>query len=173
MKFRKAEAGDIPAIAEIYEDIHTEEEAGRASIGWIRNIYPTESTARAALERGDLFVGETEDRIFGAAIINKVQVDVYRKGHWRYAVPDSEVTVLHTLVISPKAGGKGYGREFVRFYEDYARQTGALYLRLDTNAKNLRARAMYEKLGYWENGIVPCDFNGIPGVSLVLIEKKL
>ena len=53
---RKALAADIPAVASIYDKLHTEEEAGRATIGWIRGIYPTEDTARQALCRDDLFV---------------------------------------------------------------------------------------------------------------------
>lgn len=44
---------------------------------------------------------------------------------------------------------------------------------MDTNAKNLRARAMYAALGYRETDIVPCVFNGIPDVMLVHLEKKL
>ena len=45
------------------------------------------------------------------------------------------------------------------------------YLRLDTNAKNIRARRMYKALGYREIGIVDTTFNDIPGVELVLLEK--
>ena len=48
-----------------------------------------------------------------------------------------------------------------------------LCLRMDTNAKNENARRFYKKLGYSEVGIVPCVFNGIDGVNLVLLEKKL
>ena len=44
---RKATEKDIKAIAEIYEDIHTEEEAGNLTIGWERGVYPTEATAAA------------------------------------------------------------------------------------------------------------------------------
>ena len=44
---------------------------------------------------------------------------------------------------------------------------------MDTNAGNSRARAMYKKLGYSEAGIIPTVFNGIEGVSLVLLEKAL
>lgn len=46
-------------------------------------------------------------------------------------------------------------------------------LRIDTNEKNEVARAMYQKHGYTEIGIVPTDFNGIPGIKLVLLEKYL
>ncbi len=75
--------------------------------------------------------------------------------------------------VEPEAGSHGIGPAFVRFYEDYARQSGCTVLRMDTNARNLRARQMYARLGYREADIVPCEFNGIPGVQLVLLEKKL
>lgn len=173
MQFRKATSADIPYIAEIYEEIHTEEEAGRVTIGWERRVYPTEATAEAALEREDLFVGVDNDRIFGAAIINQQQVDVYEGAAWIFPAKDEEVMVLHTLVVSPKAAGRGYGEAFARFYEDYARENDCPVLRIDTNERNTRARNMYKKLGYRESDMVPCQFNGIDGVHLVLLEKNL
>lgn len=173
MIFRKATESDLDAIAQIYADIHTEEEQGRTTIGWIREVYPTRKTAEASLNRGDLFVQEDDGVVVGTAIINQQQVDVYEGAGWRYDVSDSEVMVLHTLVISPKAARKGYGKKFVDFYEKYALFNGCRYLRMDTNQKNVRAREMYKKLGYEEIGIVPCMFNGIPGVQLVLLEKRV
>ena len=170
---RKALESDIPAVAAIYDKLHTEEEAGRATIGWIRGVYPTEDTARQALSRGDLFVQEDGGAIVGAAIINQTQVDAYYGGPWQYAAEDNKVMVLHTLVIDPDAAGRGFGKQFVAFYEDYAIQNGCKVLRMDTNSRNFRARAMYAKLGYREAGIVPCVFNGIAGVGLVLLEKML
>ena len=173
MVFRKATDADLSAIVEIYEDIHTQEEAGRTSVGWIRGVYPTVKTAEAALLRKDLFVAEENAAIVGTAIINQQQVDVYEGAAWEFPAEESQVMVLHTLVIAPHAFGKGYGKAFVKFYEDYALSQGCCYLRMDTNARNLRARAMYKKLGYKEIGIVPCVFNGIEGVQLVLLEKRL
>ena len=170
---RRATASDIPAVAAIYDKLHTEEEAGNVTIGWIRGVYPTEDTARQALRRDDLFVQEDGGRIVGAAIINQTQVDAYSGGPWAYEAEDTEVMVLHTLVIDPDSAGKGYGKAFVAYYERYARKEGCRVLRMDTNSRNTRARAMYEKLGYREAGIVPCNFNGIAGVGLVLLEKIL
>lgn len=170
---RKAVEADIPAVAEIYSQIHTMEEKGLTTIGWIREVYPTTETARQAQSRGELFVQENGGVIQGAAILNQCQVDAYRKGQWQYDAPEEEVMVLHTLVISPYESGKGYGKAFVCFYEEYARAHGCHYLRMDTNSRNTRARAMYRKLGYREAGVVPCVFNGIEGVGLVLLEKAL
>lgn len=206
MMFRKATIDDIDRIAEIYEEIHTEEEAGRVTIGWVRGVYPTRVTAEGSVTAGDMFVltvpvdefcdakcacgsahacGDTHangikietlengEVIVAAARINKEQVDVYANAAWNYDAPDDEVMVLHTLVVSPAVKGKGYGTEFVAFYEDFARQKGCRYLRMDTNARNTVARSLYSKLGYAEVGIVDSVFNGIPGVKLVCLEKTL
>lgn len=108
----------------------------------------------------------------GVAIINGKRVDAYAGAPWMYDVPDSRITVLHTLVIDPLAAGRGLGTAFVSFYERYAAERGCPYLRMDTNQKNTAARALYKKLGYREVDIRLCGFNGISGVNLVLLEKK-
>ena len=173
MNIRKANVSDLDGIEKIYNDIHTAEEGGEQTIGWIRDVYPVRATAEAALKRDDLFVLEDGGELLGTAIINKIQVDVYKDGKWEYEATDDEVCVLHTLVISPFAKGRGCGRTFVKFYEDYALQHGCHELRIDTNERNSAARAMYKKLGYKEIGIVPTVFNGIPNVMLVMLEKRV
>ena len=173
MIIRKAVREDLDSVVRIYDEIHTAEEEGKSITGWIRGIYPVRETAEKALEREDLFVLEEDDRILGTALINQIQVDVYNGAPWKNKIPDEQVCVLHTLVISPDAAGKGYGTAFVRFYEQYAAEHGWPELRIDTNARNTAARTMYAKHGYQEIGIVPTIFNGIPDVHLVLMEKKI
>ena len=173
MKIRKAAPNDIDAVEKLYDAIHTAEENGKQTIGWIRGIYPVRKTAEMALERDDLFVLEDAGEIHGTGILNKIQVDSYAEGSWEHTVPDEQVCVLHTLVIDPGSAGKGYGKAFIEYYEAYAREIGCTELRIDTNARNVVARAMYKKHGYTEIGIVPTVFNGIDGVQLVLLEKHL
>lgn len=100
--FRKATEKDLDQITELYSDVHTEEEAGNTTIGWIRSIYPTRITVETAFAADDLFVEVDDEKIVAVARINQEQVDVYA-----------------------------------------------------------------------EVGIVPCVFNGIEGVQLVCLEKKL
>lgn len=173
MVIRKATEADIEAVAMLYEEIHTAEETGKQTIGWVRGVYPVRATAEMAYRRNDLFVMEDAGIICGAGIINQTQDDSYRQAQWKFAAADDQVCVLHTLVISPKYSGKGYGKAILEFYEQYARETGCMELRLDTNVKNVVARSMYRRHGYDEIGIVPTRFNGIPDVKLVLFEKKL
>ena len=171
---RKGAAADIPQIAAIYDAIHTREEAGQSAVGWVRDIYPTRATAQAALDAGELFVLEHGGAVAAAARINQIQVPEYANARWQHPqAPAEQVMVLHTLVVDPLQGGRGLGTAFVRFYEEYAREKGCPYLRMDTNEKNRSARALYARLGYQEVGIVDCCFNGIAGVKLVCLEKTL
>ena len=171
--FRKATAADIDQITGIYERIHEREQKGLAQIGWLPGVYPVRNTALAALERDDLFVCEDQGAILASAVINRIQVDVYADGAWLYPAENDEVLVLHTLTVDPEVEHRGVGKSFVAFYEQMAAELGCQTLRMDTNAKNTRARAFYQKLGYREADIVPCVFNGIPGVQLVLLEKEV
>lgn len=180
---RKATEADLDAIEAIYNAIHDQEEAGEVTIGWDRSIYPTRATAKVAVELGDMFVMEDADvaaganagarRVVAAARINQEQVPEYADAEWNDDAPAEEVMVLHTLVVDPATSGRGYGKKFVAFYEAYALENGCRYLRMDTNERNVRARALYAKLGYSEPDIVPCVFNGIDGVQLVCLEKTL
>ena len=164
---------DVDRIERIYDGIHTAQEQGLLITGWIRDVYPVRKTALDAIARGDLFVMEKEGQIVASAIINQTQMDAYSDCLWQYPAKDTEVMVLHTLTVDPNCAGKGYGTEFVRYYEAYALAHGCPYLRMDTQQKNKAARKLYQKLGYREQGIVPCVFNGIPGVQLICLEKKL
>ena len=173
MTFRKAAEEDIAAVSGIYAATHEAEECGKLTVGWMRGVYPTTETAKEALQRGDLFVGTDDGRIFGTAIINQRQLAEYGNGRWQYAAGEREIMVLHTLVIDPELAGRGYGKKFVEFYEAYAASHDCRYLRMDTQAINKSARALYQKLGYREIDVIPCSFNGIDAVQLVLLEKKL
>lgn len=170
---RNAQYWDIPLVANIYEHILDQDASGVGTTGWIRGVYPTEQTALEALEKGELFVLEENGHIVAAAKINREQVPEYANCPWAYDAPAEQIMVLHTLVVDPSAAGKGYGRTFVQFYEEYAKKSGCRVLRMDTNAVNTPARTLYGKLGYREAGIVACVFNGIPDVHLVCLEKKL
>ena len=173
VEIRKADHSDLDAVEKVYSDVHDAEEGGRITTGWIRSIYPIRETAEAALERDDLFVLTEDGDVVGTAIINQIQVDVYNGAPWENETDDSDVCVLHTLAVSPFAGGKGYGKAFIKYYEKYAAEHGCHELRIDTNARNKTARRMYKKAGYKEIDIVPTEFNGIPGIDLVLMEKKI
>lgn len=173
LNIRKAVFDDIDAVSGIYEHIHISTEQGAIPSGWIRGIYPTKKTAEDAVTRQDLFVAEFERAVIGAAIFNQIQLPAYRNAPWQNKVLDDNLMVVHTLVIDPQMKGQGFGKEFMSFYEKYAKNKGCKVLRLDTNEKNFVAREFYKKLGFTEIAIVSCEFNNLGNVNLVLLEKNV
>lgn len=173
MEFRKATVKDIDRISEIYDLIHTEEENGNASIGWVRGVYPVRKTAEDALTADELYVLTDDERVMASARCNRVQMPSYALGNWGIKAEDKDVFVMHTLTVDPKVARKGYGKAFVKFYNDLAKDRGCSVLRIDTQIKNITARSLYTKLGFKEAGTVPTDFCGIPGVDLCLLERNV
>ena len=114
---RKGEPRDIAAIAVIYDRILDREECGGASTGWIRGVYPTADTARAALEAGELFVMEREGRV--VALTNGC-FDILHVGHVRMiqaAAQEGDLLVVALNTDASVRRNKGDGRPFVPLEE--------------------------------------------------------
>lgn len=173
MRIRKAQAQDVEKVWGIYDAILVQEEIHHAPTGWERGKYPLPQTARTAFDRGELFVMEEDGQVLASAVINSLQAPEYRHCPFLYPAEDEQVMVLHTLVVHPLHAGRGIATRFVAFYEDYARRHLCTVSRMDTNQRNLPARQLYRKLGWREAACVPCYFNGIENVMMVIMEKKL
>ena len=65
---------------------------------------------------------------------------------------------IKRMYVVPAARGRGIGRELLGALEALARDLGYAVARLDTGAKQPRARRLYERAGYVS---VP-DYNGNP-----------
>ncbi|MDE5658399.1 MAG: GNAT family N-acetyltransferase [Muribaculaceae bacterium] len=173
MKIRKGLIADISAVSNIYNSIHDEIEQGRYKMLWHRDLYPTRSWAEEHIADGDLYVMEDNGVIVASAIINHTPLPEYHKGAWYQPDNYNDIMVLHTLVVHPKHMRRGYASAFVDYYEKKAKESGCNRLRLDTQMMDVPARNLYKKRGYVEIDNVPCQFQGISDIDLVLIEKLL
>ncbi len=59
-----------------------------------------------------------------------------------------KVLWLEELYIREKYRSRGLGREFFAEVERYAKDNGFARIRLEVEEENVRARALYERLGY-------------------------
>ena len=171
---RPAVTGDLPAIAAIYEAILDQDERGPVYTNWQRGKYPTESTARQALEAGTLYVGKEEDgALWGVVNLNGLQLPEYAAIPWSLPAGEDEVGVIHTLCIHPGQAGKGLGRRMVAFCEEEARRQGKTVIRLDTWEGNLPTNHLYPSLGYRFAGATEFFFQGFIHEILNCYEKAL
>lgn len=174
MEIRRGTVADTGGVAAIYDAIHDEIEQGRYDMKWERGLYPTRQWAEERIAAGDLYVmADDGGRVVASAVMNHCPLPEYAAGRWFQPRDYAGILVLHTLVVHPRCARRGYGARMVRFFERMAAERGCSRVRLDTQAIDLPARALYRKLGYVEADRVPCEFKGITAIDLVLIEKLL
>jgi ribosomal protein S18 acetylase RimI-like enzyme len=58
--------------------------------------------------------------------------------------------ILTAIAVDPKVQGKGIGKELVRAFEGFLRQSGVRAYKLDTQIRNERASDFYNELGFEE-----------------------
>ena len=63
-------------------------------------------------------------------------------------VHDEEYSLLDDFYIMPKFRGRGYGKEFLRNFEPYAKDKGATLMIFGTTVDNIPAIRVYTKSGY-------------------------
>ena len=170
---RAATAADLPAIVGIYDAILDGEERGPVYTNWQRGKYPTEDTARQALEAGTLYVGEEDGTLWGVVNLNGLQLPEYDAIPWSIPVERTQVGVIHTLCIHPAQSGHGYAKQMVAFCEDTARRQGKTVIRLDTWEGNLPANRLYPSLSYRFAGATEFFFQGFIHEILNCYEKAL
>lgn len=171
---RLATETDLKAIGQIYGEILDQEDERPASFtNWQRGKYPTEDTARQALEEGTLWAAEEDGQVYGCVNLNGVQLPEYDDIPWSIPALPGQVMVIHTLVVSPRWAGRGKAREMVAFCEEEARRQGKTVIRLDTYEGNLPANTMYPRLGYLYAGATEFFFQGLIHEVLNCYEKKL
>ena len=170
---RKGTAADLDRAEAIYHAILDYQAAHTNYTNWVKGLYPTRDTARKAVEAGTFFVLEEAGQVVATANLNQIQPPEYAKIPWSLPARPEEVLVIHTLCVPPDQAGKGYGRAFVAFAEDYGRRLRCRVIRLDTYEGNQPAAAMYRKLGYRAAGITFFHFEGVIDENLLCFEKAL
>ena len=89
-------------------------------------------------EYADAFIVEAEGKAVGFALTAKT--------YSREA--GGKVLWLEELYILPAYRSCGLGREYFAFIEAYAQREGFARIRLEVEEENVRARALYARLGY-------------------------
>ena len=116
--------------------------------GWKKGIYPSDGELREALEAGWLYTGREDGGIAAAMIVNDRSNEGYRQAQWPTPAGDGETAVIHALGVMPHRGGRGLGKEMVRYAIGLAKQQGKKVVRLDVLNGNLPAERLYMGLGF-------------------------
>ena len=131
--------------------------------------YPSEATFTRDIERGELWIAETDGGILaGAAAINTDQQPEYADAGLDIG---ETAIVVHRLAVDPDSREAGVATALMRKAEEIARERGIAILRLDTNTQNFAAQRLFVRLAYIFAGEV--SFAGRTGLRFLCYEKRL
>jgi ribosomal protein S18 acetylase RimI-like enzyme len=116
---------------------------------WNEN-YPNIKAFEQDLERGELYVLYAQDTLLGGITISNIKDSEYEAISW--LTQDTKHYYIHRLAVSPAFQKQGHARTLMDFAESFAKQNGAVSLRLDTFSQNKRNQRFYENRGYQRLG---------------------
>ncbi len=170
---RLAVEKDIPAIAETYTALLAHEMRCGSCTNWVPGVYPTVKVPMEKVPAGKMYVLEEQGTVCASMAVDREQAPEYRGIPWKYPAEDSEVTVIHTLCVTPALAGRGFGTAMVRFAMDLAAKSGSRVIRIDTWARNEPAKALYQRLGFVIAGYAQALHQGVISEELAYLEYLL
>lgn len=78
-----------------------------------------------------------------------------------------DLAVLWDLRVAPEARGRGVGRRLVRAAERWARERGAVELKVETQDNNVAACRFYAAVGFGLSEVVPNAYPGLDEAMLI------
>lgn len=175
LTMRMGEPLDFEGLASFYDKVVAANSGTRFDVYWDRNVHPSDSEIRAALNAGEVYLGVLGGEIVASAIVNDDFPDGYECAAWVFEAEPGRVLCMHLVATDPERQGAGLGRRFLNAVIDDVRSRGFGLLRLDAFKHNDPACALYEKLGFVCRGVadITYDEDFPPELDIVIYEKQL
>jgi ribosomal protein S18 acetylase RimI-like enzyme len=149
---------EFKTVREFYSDI-TADLRQKGNYQWDR-YYPNRFIIKNDLKQGNLYGMHDGKQLTGAIVLDTNQSKKYKALNWE----DVKGTplVIHRLAVHPEHQGKGYGKNLLKFAEDYAQRNGYTSIRFDVYSENQAAIKMYERAGYQARGMIQFPLRSVP-----------
>ena len=148
MELRRGNAGDLNAVAALYDALNDHLARHVNYPGWRKGVYPIREDAARGIAERTLFVLEDAGAIAGTVILNHEPEEGYALADWGGTEDYGRVLVVRTLAVHPGWLRRGVGRALLEFALELARETGMEAVRLDVYEQNAPAQRLYEALGF-------------------------
>ncbi len=140
---------------------------------WQLGVNPTEEGRGGAIERGELYVVERDEALVGAVILNHKHDDAYDRVDWAIEAEPEQVTVLHTLCVTPKEQRKGIGGFLIQNVLKRAKELGQKAVRLDVLGTSLPPQKMYRRAGFDHRATLNLFYEDTGPADFLLFEYVL
>lgn len=164
LTFRKAKENEVSEIFAFFKNAVAEME--RQGIMQWDDLYPTDEDLLQDAKKEELYVGEIEEELCCAFVLNQEVDEQYANGKWQY--PSSSYFIIHRLCVNPRFQNQGIAKRAMQYIEKTILEKGIECIRLDAYSLNPYALRLYRGLGYIEVG----EAHWRKGM-FYLMEKKL
>ncbi|MET3291630.1 UNVERIFIED_CONTAM: ribosomal protein S18 acetylase RimI-like enzyme [Brevibacillus sp. OAP136] len=113
-------------------------------------FYPNSFLIRNDVKKGELYGILEDGRFIAAVTLNTVTPRAYEQISWT----NHRALIIHRLVVSPAAQGRGIGMHMLSFCENFARAHQYDSIHLDAYTDNAAAVSLYDRNGYQRRGEV-------------------
>lgn len=148
LRIRLADSSDYSNIRDFYYSLIEAMEEAEYKPGWKKDIYPAQEFLTRSIKNHELYVGEIDERMVSAMVVNHEYNDGYKDVQWSVAAKDPELYVIHALGVDPVFSGQGIAKEMVHQVIKTARENHIKTIRLDVLEGNIPAEKAYTKMGF-------------------------
>lgn len=148
MEIREAEWKDLDELMKFYKIMC--EVLGKKSFlpNGNKGGFPSQKMVENAIRQHEQFIGEEDDQIMAAYIMNHDCDQVYDAVQWQIKADRNEVMALHALRVLPEYAGKGNSKKLVEHAIQMARERKQKAIRLDCIEGNDVPQKMYMSFGF-------------------------
>lgn len=145
---RQAVKNDFDNVCLFYHSLIKDMQGAKYKPGWKKDIYPNSELIKESIRNGELYIGQANDEIASAMIVNHKFNEDYLKVKWPTYAEPQELSVIHALGVHPNFWGLGYAKAMVAKVYSLAEQTKQKVVRLDVLKGNLPAKKLYISMGF-------------------------
>ena len=149
MLIRKAEPFEFIAVRNFYWDMIDMMQQSEYKPDWQKNVYPSDKYLEEAVKNGEMFIGIEGQTILSAMIVNNSCNEGYSKVLWPISADADQIYMIHALGVHPQFMQTGIASQMVQFVLKLAADQNKKAVRLDVLSKNLPAKKLYLKHGFY------------------------
>ncbi len=137
---------------------------------WKKNLYPTDDYLLSAVQNNQMYVGEIDEKIVCAMVLNNEGCKGYDSAKWSIEAKDGEILIIHILGVRSDYKGKGFGKTLIQKAVEIAKEKFCKTVRLDVLSNNLPAVHMYESCGFCRADKVKLYYDDIGWADFYMYE---
>lgn len=147
-RIRPAAIDELQAVYQFYAEVCAAQASDEYGPGWHIDLYPSREDLREYMEKQELLLGFSGDRIASALVLTGREDELYADVAWAVPAADDEVSVLHLFAVHPDFRGKGVSTAMIGAMLETAAKQGKKAIHLDVVKGNLPAEKLYRKMGF-------------------------